>query len=87
MQKLGRRAGIRELGDPVVSKRRKLHPHHLRHSFAIHAIKRGMGIERLQKILGHQSPATTALYPQFSMVDLHEEYDKLWEDETTESEG
>ena len=81
--KLGRRAGIKEIGDPAISKHRKLHPHHLRHSFAIHCIKRGMGIERLQKILGHQSPTTTSVYLQYSLKDLHEDYDKVWGDEET----
>jgi len=79
--KLGRRAKISEIGDPAISQRRKLHPHHLRHSFAIHCIKRGMSIERLQKILGHQSPTTTSVYLQYSVADLHEDYDKVWEDE------
>jgi len=84
--KLGRRAGIKEIGDPAVSQHRKLHPHHLRHSFAIHCIKRGMTIERLQKILGHQSPTTTSVYLQYSVADLHEDYDKVWqEDEKTET--
>ena len=84
--KLGRRAGIKEIGDPAVSRRRKLHPHHLRHSFAIHCIKRGMSIERLQKILGHQSPTTTSVYLQYSVADLHEDYDRVWEeDETAET--
>jgi integrase/recombinase XerD len=84
--KLGRRAGIKEIGDPAVSKHRKLHPHTLRHSFAIHCIKRGMAIERLQKILGHSSPATTSIYLQYSLKDLHEDYDKIWEeDERTET--
>ena len=84
--KLGRRAGIKEIGDPAVSKHRKLHPHVLRHSFAIHCIKRGMTIERLQKILGHSSPTTTSVYLQYSLKDLHEDYDKIWEeDETTET--
>jgi integrase/recombinase XerD len=81
--KLARRAGIREVGDPAVSRRRKLHPHHLRHSFAIHCIKNGMSIDRLQKILGHQSPATTSVYLQYSLKDLHEDYDKVWGDEET----
>jgi site-specific recombinase XerD len=79
--KLGRRAGINEIGDPAVSKHRKLHPHVLRHSFAIHCVKRGMGMERLQKILGHQSPTTTSVYLQYSVADLHEDYDRVWEDE------
>ena len=77
--KLGRRAGIKEIGDPAISKHRKLHPHHMRHSFAIHCIKRGMSIERLQKILGHQSPTTTSVYLQYSVADLHEDYDRVWE--------
>jgi len=84
--KLGRRAGIKEIGDPAVSKHRKLHPHHLRHSFAIHCIKRGMTVERLQKILGHSSPTTTSIYLQYSLKDLHESYDEVWgEDETEET--
>ena len=85
--KLGRRAGIKEIGDPAVSKHRKLHPHVLRHSFAIHCIKRGMTIERLQKILGHSSPTTTSVYLQYSVADLHEDYDRVWEkeDERTET--
>ena len=86
--KLGKRAGIKEIGDPAVSKHRKLHPHHMRHSFAIHCIKRGMTIERLQKILGHSSPTTTSVYLQYSVADLHEDYDKVWEeDERAEAEG
>jgi len=84
--KLGKRAGIKEIGDPAVSKHRKLHPHHLRHSFAIHCVKRGMTIERLQKILGHSSPTTTSVYLQYSLKDLHEDYDRVWEeDETAET--
>jgi integrase/recombinase XerD len=84
--KLGRRAGIKEIGDPAISKHRKLHPHHLRHSFAIHCVKHGMSIERLQKILGHQSPTTTSVYLQYSVADLHEDYDRVWEeDETTKT--
>jgi integrase/recombinase XerD len=82
--KLGRRAGIKEIGDPAVSQHRKLHPHHLRHSFAIHCIKRGMSIERLQKILGHSSPTTTSVYLQYSLKDLHEDYDKVWEEDERE---
>jgi len=84
--KLARKAGIGEIGDPAVSKHRKLHCHHMRHSFAIHCIKRGMTISRLQKILGHSSPTTTSVYLQYSLKDLHEDYDKVWEeDETAET--
>jgi integrase/recombinase XerD len=81
--RLGRRAGIAEIGDPTASKHRKLHPHVLRHSFAIHCVKRGMTVERLQKILGHQSPTTTSVYLQYSVADLHEDYDRVWEEDET----
>ena len=84
--KLARRAGIKEIGDPAVSQHRKLHPHHMRHSFAIHCIKRGMTIERLQKILGHSSPTTTSVYLQYSVADLHESYDRVWEEEDERTE-
>ena len=50
-------------------------------SFAIHCVKRGMTIERLQKILGHSSPTTTSVYLQYSVADLHEDYDKVWEED------
>ena len=79
--RLASRAGIVEVGDPAVSHRLKLHPYHLRHSFTIHCIKRGMSIERLQKILGHQSPTTTSVYLQYSLADLHEDYDRVWEED------
>lgn len=85
--KLGRKAGITEIGDPAISKHRKLHPHCLRHSFSIQCIKRGMSIDRLQKILGHASPTTTSVYLQWSSTDLHEDYDKVWDDEGTGTKG
>lgn len=81
--KLGRRAAIKTVGDPAVSKHTKLHPHVLRHSFSIHCIKHGMTVERLQKILGHSSPTTTSVYLQYSLKDLHEDYDKVWEEDET----
>ena len=84
--KLGKRAGITRVGDPTISQHTKFHLHHLRHSFAIHCVKRGMSIERLQKILGHSSPTTTSVYLQYSLKDLHESYDEVWkEDERTET--
>ena len=83
--KLGKRAGITRVGDPTISQHTKFHLHHLRHSFAIHCVKRGMSIERLQKILGHSSPTTTSVYLQYSVADLHEDYDKVWEDERAET--
>jgi len=85
--KLGKKAGLKQIGDPAISKHTNMHPHTLRHSFAIHCIKRGMSIERLQKILGHQSPTTTSVYLQYSVADLHDDYDKVWQDESTEGQS
>ena len=82
--KLGKRTGITRVGDPTISQHTKFHLHHLRHSFAIHCVKRGMTIERLQKILGHSSPTTTSVYLQYSLKDLHEDYDKVWEEDERE---
>jgi len=67
-----KKAGITQVGE------KKLHPHHLRHSFAIFCIKRGMDLRKLQMILGHASISTTAHYLQFSPVELEQEYEKIW---------
>jgi len=47
-------------------------------------VKHGMSIERLQKILGHSSPTTTSVYLQYSLKDLHESYDEVWEEDERE---
>jgi integrase/recombinase XerD len=39
-------------------------PHTLRHSFATHAMDRGMGLKELQQRLGHVSTVTTQIYQQ-----------------------
>ena len=84
--KLGRRAGIKQVGDPTISKHTKVHPHNLRHSFSIRSVKKGMPIQELQKILGHQSINTTMVYLQYSILDLHESYDKVWDEDGEENE-
>ena len=49
---IGRRAGLR------------LHPHLLRKTVATQALQRGMPIEEVQVMLGHNSIATTTIYAQ-----------------------
>ncbi|MGA7077018.1 MAG: tyrosine-type recombinase/integrase [Halobacteriota archaeon] len=56
--------------------RRGLHPHTFRHSFAIHCVRNGWDIRRLQVVLGHNSMATTAVYLQFNDRDIRELYDR-----------
>src|SRR5699024_10891622 len=50
------RAGIRD----------GITPHTLRHSFAVHELKRGRTVPELQENLGHVSPATTQVYWQMA---------------------
>jgi len=78
------RIGITEVGDPLVSKRRHPHPHHLSHSLAVHSVRVTKGnyadLIRLQSQLGHASVATTAGYVQFSDEEQRGWYDKLWKE-------
>lgn len=44
--------------------------HTLRHSYATHLTQRGVNIQYLQEILGHNSPKTTMLYTHLSGKDI-----------------
>jgi integrase len=67
---LSERAGLSEL---------HITPHSLRHGYAVHALKHGMDLRSLQKILGHADLATTATYLQLTDRDVAEAYDKVFE--------
>ena len=53
------------------------HPHTLRHSYAVHMIRNGVDIRRVQRLLGHAGIQTTTVYLQFKDADLREVYDKV----------
>lgn len=76
------RVGIFEVGDPLVSKRRHPHPHHLRHSLAVHSVRATKGSQlaliQLQRHLGHASLSTTASYLEFSDQEQRDWYDNMW---------
>jgi len=54
-----------------------IHPHTLRHSYAIHLVRSGMDLRRVQLLLGHSNLNTTQIYLQFKDEDLREVYDKV----------
>lgn len=54
-----------------------LHPHMLRHSFAVNCLKSGMNLRNLQKILGHTSLATTQVYLDVTATDVLDDFTKV----------
>ena len=54
-----------------------VHPHTLRHSFAIHLVRSGMDLRQLQLLLGHSSLNMTQIYLQFKDDDIREVYQKV----------
>ena len=48
----------------------KITLHSLRHSFATHLTNKGVNIQYLQEILGHNSPKTTMIYTHLSGKDI-----------------
>lgn len=87
------RVGVTSLGDPLLGGHRagdKMHKghhvgvHSLRHSFALLWLEKVGGdmesIRKLQMQLGHQNPGTTMGYLSYSATELHNKYDKLFEE-------
>ncbi len=57
---------------------KKVTPHTLRHSNAVHMLQQGMDIQTLQQRLGHTNMSTTQVYAQFIQQD-HPTSDKEFE--------
>lgn len=61
----GKRAGIKNA-----------HPHRLRRTCATFALRRGMPIEQVSKMLGHSSIETTTIYANSTMDEVKASHDK-----------
>jgi integrase len=56
---------------------RRLHFHHLRHTFASWLVQAGAGIYEVQKLLGHSSVAVTQVYAHLAPSELHATVGKI----------
>ncbi len=64
-----KKAGIKKEG---------LHFHSLRHSFAVRCMERGIPLNQIQSLLGHESISTTSIYLRINPQDALKSYESLW---------
>ena len=67
IRKIAKEAGLKK----------KIHPHTLRHSYAINYLMKRGNIRNLQLNLGHSNLNTTAQYLQVTAQDRKDEYEKI----------
>lgn len=77
--RIGRRQFQRyakRLGKEVLNK--NITPHTFRHSFATHALEKGMGLAQVQILLGHSRLDTTGIYLHVNPTKAIEQYEDIF---------
>ena len=54
----------------------KVHPHRFRRTFATRMVRKGMSLEKVQQLLGHEDANTTMIYVNVSDRGLAHDYDR-----------
>lgn len=71
LKRAGNDVGISKIGDKL------LHPHHLRHSYAVYMIDR-IQLKKLQELLDHSDINMTIHYLQYSTKDIEKDVEEAW---------
>ena len=56
---------------------KRMHSHLARHTFATWMLSKGVGVQNLQKMMGHQNIRQTMKYAKVLAKDVHNEFDKV----------
>lgn len=72
VKKLAKKAGIENW--------KRIHPHLLRHAFAINWVKAGGDIEGLRRLLGHESLETSRVYLDYDFKHVKDTYERIFGD-------
>lgn len=55
----------------------KIHPHTLRHTHVVHALRKGVPINAVQQQVGHMDLKTTAIYCRLAGIDVMKGYEGI----------